>query len=151
MLATRRSTCTISDDDWRHVIELEELKPPQESDGALQVLDGAMRCPAEDSEGSDKYQNDILDRYNAVVANPNDRMKARALADACHDAYAINAINVRGSFLPTEFSVESCQTRVKEVCALEILLATPSQYFVGLKIAAFWKLLAWVNDSSLAS
>lgn len=62
----------------------------------------AMSRP-EDSEGSD-----ILDRFNAVPAEPNDRMKGRALAEACFDAFVINTINVRGSFLPAAFSVESC-------------------------------------------
>ena len=38
-------------DGWYHLIELEEIISANESNGACQVLGGAMRCPDEDGEG----------------------------------------------------------------------------------------------------
>ena len=38
-------------DRWRHTIKVVESVPPAESKGKVVVLDGAMQCPPEDSNG----------------------------------------------------------------------------------------------------
>ena len=98
-------------DEWRHLITLDDIKNSAVDDGAVvKVLDGANRCPDED-EGGGKYQTQILDLYNSSKADPNNVTKARKLSTASWDR--INAMNVRASFYPGEFSVEICQEALR--------------------------------------
>lgn len=97
-------------DGWYHKIELLEILPKKESNGACVVQAGAMRCPDEDGEGCNTYQEDVLNLVLEMKKNPHDHDTARKLAKNCFGRH--NALNVRGRFDPNEFSKEKAQAAV---------------------------------------
>lgn len=90
-------------DCWIHRLTVEKVLSEEESDGKIDVIEGAMRCPPEDGEGCTTYQEEILDLYNEQTKNPNNVENARELAEACFKRRG--ALNVRGSFRPAEFNL----------------------------------------------
>ena len=88
-------------DNFYHCLELEKIVPSEESDGKVELMDGEMRCPDEDGDGSSAYQKGVLDLLAKSKAKPSDATLARKLAQACFARR--NALNVRGSFRPQEF------------------------------------------------
>lgn len=90
-------------DCWIHRLTVEKVFSVEESDGKIDIIEGAMRCPPEDGEGCTTYQEEILDLYNEQTENPTNVENARELAEACFKQRG--ALNVRGSFRPAEFNL----------------------------------------------
>ena len=90
-------------DGWVHRLSVERVLSAEESDGSIEIIDGAMRCPPEDGGGCTTYQEEILDLYNNEQKNPNNVENARGLAKACFKHKG--ALNVNGSFRPAEFNL----------------------------------------------
>lgn len=95
-------------DHWYHKITLESIKPKEESTGAVQLLEGALACPPEDSRGfggmgSDAYQEEVLDCFGPGKRLPRERQDE-----------ANEANNVSGQFDAYKFDLEEARRRVKE-------------------------------------
>jgi len=90
-------------DCWIHRLTVEKVFSVEESDGKIDIIEGAMRCPPEDGEGCTTYQEEILDLYNEQTENPTNVENAREWAEACFKQRG--ALNVRGSFRPAEFNL----------------------------------------------
>ncbi|KAL7544911.1 hypothetical protein ACHAWF_008280 [Thalassiosira exigua] len=90
-------------DGWKHRLEMVKVLSEEESDGKIDLIGGEMRCPPEDGDGCEAYQEEILDLYNELKENPKDNKTARKLAKACFERRG--AMNVRGSFRPAEFDL----------------------------------------------
>ncbi|KAL7539369.1 hypothetical protein ACHAXR_009216 [Thalassiosira sp. AJA248-18] len=91
-------------DCWYHILEVEKVIPPEEADGAARLMDGAMRCPADDGDGCGAYQRDILNLLLKVRKDPTDDVAARKLAQNCFEKFR-NNLNVLGPFRPEEFDL----------------------------------------------
>lgn len=100
-------------DFWKHVIEVEQVLKGDEAHGRCIILDGAMRCPAEDGEGGASYQRGILDNYNRLLVDPHNKKVAREHANACFHGDR-NALNVKSPFRPAEFSLYERQKAIKK-------------------------------------
>mmetsp|Transcript_15353 Transcript_15353/g.23012 ORF Transcript_15353/g.23012 Transcript_15353/m.23012 type:complete len:458 (-) Transcript_15353:127-1500(-) len=90
-------------DCWIHRLTVEKVLSEEESDGKIDIVEGAMRCPPEDGEGCTTYQENILDLFIELKSDPNNVENARELAEACFKYRG--ACNVRGSFRPAEFDI----------------------------------------------
>lgn len=90
-------------DQFQHLITCNKVFSSAESTGRVAVLGGAMRCPNEDGNGNDRYQEEVLDELD----NP------AALAAACRArSRSMNCKN--GRFDPHEFDVAARQAAVDE-------------------------------------
>jgi hypothetical protein len=96
-------------DHWYHKLTLETVIP--QGDGKCIVLDGAMRCPDEDGEGGENYQNNVLDWINRMRAEPSIMNHARMYAKGCFNTR--DAANVRGLFDAEEFSIATTQQAIE--------------------------------------
>jgi hypothetical protein len=103
-------------DHWYHKLTLEQVIDMDDSEinsfGKCTVLDGAMRCPDEDGEGGNSYQEVVLDSWNKMTADPSNIKKARDHNDACFPRH--NALNVRGRFDAQEFSISQTQSDIQD-------------------------------------
>lgn len=100
-------------DFWKHVIEVEQVLKKDEAHGRCLILDGAMRCPAEDTHGGASYQCGILDDYNQLREDPHNKELAREHADACFNG-GRNALNVKCPFRPGEFRLQERQEAIQK-------------------------------------
>mmetsp|Transcript_27861 Transcript_27861/g.51301 ORF Transcript_27861/g.51301 Transcript_27861/m.51301 type:complete len:448 (+) Transcript_27861:148-1491(+) len=94
-------------DCFYHSLELETIVPDEESDGKVTIIDGAMRCPNEDGDGSLHYQAEILDPLLQSKAKPYDDKLARKFAWDCFKRRG--GLNVNGPFRPEDFDLEERQ------------------------------------------
>jgi hypothetical protein len=117
-------------DFWKHVMVLEQVLKKGEAHGQCLVLDGAMRCPAEDTHGGVSYQLDILDDYNKLREDPHNKDLAREHADACFSG-GRNALNVKGSFCPTDFSLQKRQEAIQKAFQSRASVLTGVKLFLS--------------------
>ncbi|CAB9513372.1 repeat and MYND domain-containing protein 2 [Seminavis robusta] len=89
-------------DHWYHKITVEQVD--EEGNGSCLVLDGAMRCPDEDGEGGQTYQEQVLDLFLMKQYNPGHPNCERKYALSCYER--VNNMNVGGVFEADDFSVE---------------------------------------------
>mmetsp|Transcript_3102 Transcript_3102/g.6830 ORF Transcript_3102/g.6830 Transcript_3102/m.6830 type:complete len:447 (+) Transcript_3102:197-1537(+) len=90
-------------DCFYHCLELEMIVPEEESDGKVTVMNGAMRCPNEDGDGSASYQAEILDRLLQCKERLHDTKLARKFAWDCFKRRG--GLNVSGPFRPEDFDL----------------------------------------------
>mmetsp|Transcript_7133 Transcript_7133/g.16215 ORF Transcript_7133/g.16215 Transcript_7133/m.16215 type:complete len:513 (+) Transcript_7133:34-1572(+) len=90
-------------DCWYHCLEVEKIIPTEEANGEVLIMDGAMRCPMDDGDGSAAHQTQILDLLLKTRADPHDNETARKLAWNCFEKRS--GLNVLGSFRPEEFDI----------------------------------------------
>mmetsp|Transcript_25770 Transcript_25770/g.54477 ORF Transcript_25770/g.54477 Transcript_25770/m.54477 type:complete len:331 (-) Transcript_25770:2981-3973(-) len=103
-------------DCFYHTLELETVVPVEESNGKVTIIDGAMRCPNEDGDGSASYQEEILDSLLKCKANPHDKKLVRKFAWSCFKRRG--GLNVNGSFRPEEFDLEERRAALfKALCS----------------------------------
>jgi hypothetical protein len=93
-------------DGWRHLLTVERVVYGPDVTGAVELLDGTMRCPDEDGEGCRYYQDEILDHFNQVKQNPHDDDPARWLAGKLYTQQKRSAFNVMGRFRVDDFDLE---------------------------------------------
>ena len=99
-------------DCWYHKLEVEKVIPIEKADGVVVLMDGAMRCPAEDGDGCGVYQRDVLDLLLKVRQDPADDVTARKLANNCFENFHCN-LNVMGCFRPEEFDLAERRVALK--------------------------------------
>ena len=91
-------------DCFYHCLEVEQVVPLEESNGAVVIYDGAMRCPSEDGDGSAWHQENILDLLLKCKEDPYDNITARKLAANCFEKRC--GLNIQGPFRPEEFDIQ---------------------------------------------
>ncbi|KAK9813589.1 hypothetical protein WJX73_008847 [Symbiochloris irregularis] len=101
-------------DHWSHIITLVGILPAEESTGRCLVLDGAMACPPEDSNGLgdmglQPYQK-FLTKVLKAKRGTSHRDK-RKYRDLCASASGLNYKDK--VYDPHDFSVEDAQEAVK--------------------------------------
>ncbi|KAK9802771.1 hypothetical protein WJX73_000857 [Symbiochloris irregularis] len=102
-------------DHWSHIITLVRVVPAEESAGRCLVLDGAMACPPEDSNGLEGMGNrayqPFLDKVLAAKqgTSPKAQRKYRELC-----ASVSSGLNYKSRMYdPHDFDVEEAQDAVK--------------------------------------
>jgi len=102
-------------DCFYHCLEVEQVVPIEESNGAVVIYDGAMSCPSDDGDGSAWHQKNILDLLLKCREDPYDNITARKLAANCFEKRS--GLNTQGPFRPEEFDIN--ERRVALAQALE--------------------------------
>ena len=74
-----------------------------------------------------RYETDVLNLVLKTRANPHDNTTARKLASTCFERH--NALNVRGSFVPDEFSVQDTQEAINKALASRASSMTGTKQF----------------------
>jgi len=87
-------------DSWAHDIVVNEILPPESSDGKVVVLEGARACPPEDSCG-------IKGMGNTAYAEALKKKKVNYV-----EASAALNYKSKHAFHPNRFSVQECQADV---------------------------------------
>ena len=90
-------------DCFYHCLEVEQVVPIEESNGAVVIYDGAMRCPSDDGDGSAWHQTNILDLLLKCREDPYDNITARKLSANCFEKRS--GLNTQGPFRPEEFDI----------------------------------------------
>ena len=108
-------------DCWYHKLTLEMVIVGEDDEklgvegasGKVELLGGMMRCPDEDGGGCESYQADVLNLLLQIRRHPDDVDAIRRLGTNCFEERR-NAINVMGSFRPTEFDIDEHREALAE-------------------------------------
>ena len=112
-------------DHWNHTITLVEVLPPEKSDGRCRVLDGAIACPPEDSNGCPDKGNR---GYDAFLAMKKNTAEYREAVDELLESTNYRSI-VKRRYDPFHFSVEECQQRLQEAFASQASAVNGSKLY----------------------
>ena len=102
-------------DCFYHCLELETIVPEEESDGKVIIMDGAMRCPNEDGDGTAAYQKDVLDHLLKMKAASGQEYDTLARKFAWDCFKRRGGLNVNGPFRPEDFDLEERRAALAKV------------------------------------
>ncbi|KAI7838302.1 hypothetical protein COHA_007872 [Chlorella ohadii] len=116
-------------DKWRHMLTVVQILPEEESNGRVQVLEGAMACPPEDSKGLEgmgprSYQ-EFLDEW----ADPKWRTSRDGHETLAEASAALNYRDTPGGFQPERFSVAAAQRAVDAALASRASVSSGAKQF----------------------
>jgi hypothetical protein len=109
-------------DGWLQMIELEEVVAAEQSNGAVVVLDGAMACPPEDSNGCEGMGNRSyakeVDKLRLAILDSNDDVAvvARRFMQSGDHAEMRSSMNWKqagGPTHPMDFDPVKCSAALK--------------------------------------
>ncbi|KAF9051935.1 MM3350-like domain-containing protein [Panaeolus papilionaceus] len=96
-------------DKWYHQINIEKIVPPEQSTGAVNVLEGRGMCPGENMKGCLHYI-DFLDDYEKGSASKRAKLARDVLAAPNYKLFGAPV----NQFDPSKFDIGATKARVSE-------------------------------------
>ncbi|PPQ90817.1 hypothetical protein CVT25_012137 [Psilocybe cyanescens] len=96
-------------DKWYHRIEILKIFPPEESSGAIEVIDGKGMCPGENLRGNLNYAR-LLDEYDDASYSKKAEKKREILSTPNYDSFG----KPPSLFDPAVFDLGAAKERVAE-------------------------------------